>query len=244
MGVNFKKPIEIRDLRNGSWVWVHTHILRDKRLSKSDKLVYLAIASFTNNSQEAYPSVEKLAEIAVSTSRQVYISIKSLESMSYIGIERRHGKPNLYSLLKTFPNNTPEINSPLKNKGYGGEKKGVGGGEKKGVRTISSITIPNNYVIADKQQSPFKRLEKEKQQPIHRIVYHLEDTLHTSIVNWGKQAKALKMMFKAGYTEEQIKKVITFMATQDDFFDGKGFDLTTVSNQIPRYKAQSQKHGI
>lgn len=103
---------------------------------------------------------------------------------------------------------------------------------------LGKVSKDKSNIIADKPQSPYKRLEKEKQQPIHRIIYHLEDTLNTKIVNWGKQAKALKMMLSAGYTEDQIKKVITYMVTSDDFFSDKGFDLMTVANNISRYKAQ------
>lgn len=94
------------------------------------------------------------------------------------------------------------------------------------------------------QVTPYKRISMEKATLVQRLVYHLEDTLHTSIVNWGKQGKAVSSMIRAGYTEEQIKKTITYMATKDDFFIDKGFDLTTVSSQISRYKAESNKNGL
>lgn len=100
--------------------------------------------------------------------------------------------------------------------------------------------IKNNIPVAP-QQVPFKRLPLEKQQAVHRLGYFLEDTLETTIVNWGKQAKAVTQMLKAGYTEDQIKNVIKHMAKVDDFFSDKGFDLMTVAGQISRYKAEATR---
>lgn len=106
-----------------------------------------------------------------------------------------------------------------------------------------SDSVNKEHIVAHEVR-PYIRKPLEKATQLQRVVYHLEDTLKTTIVNWGKQAKALSMMLKAGYTEEQIKKTITYMASRDEFFGDKGFDLTTVSNQISRYKAQSQRNGI
>ncbi len=93
----------------------------------------------------------------------------------------------------------------------------------------------------EKKEKTWERIPPDKQTKVQRLVYHLEDTLHTKITNWGKQGEAVKLMEKAGYTEEQIKKAITYMATKDDFFRDKGFDLMTVTNAIPRLKAESEK---
>lgn len=93
----------------------------------------------------------------------------------------------------------------------------------------------------EKNISSFKRTPPDRQTTLQRLGYFLEDTLHTRITNWKKQAKAVSMMLKAGYTEEQIRKVIVYMNTRDDFFCDKGFDLMTVANQIGRYKAQEEK---
>ncbi len=98
-------------------------------------------------------------------------------------------------------------------------------------------------ILPTDKQSPkvYQRVSLEKATLIQRLGYHLEDTLHTKIVNWGKQAEAVKKMQQAGYTEDQIKKTVTYMATKDEFFADKGFDLTTVANQISRYRAKASK---
>lgn len=86
----------------------------------------------------------------------------------------------------------------------------------------------------------YERLPIEKRLPLHRIAYFLEDTLSTKIVNWGKQASAVDKMLRAGYTEPQICYVIKKMAGEE-FYQDKGFDLTTVMNQIALYKAKARK---
>jgi phage replication O-like protein O len=108
---------------------------------------------------------------------------------------------------------------------------------------IQKTVLPTsgNVIQSDKEIKPYTRKPVEKQTSLQRICYFLEDELQTSIVNWGKQAKALSMMEKAGYTEEQIKKTILYMAKQDDFFQDKGFDLMTVANNIGLYKARARK---
>lgn len=107
---------------------------------------------------------------------------------------------------------------------------------------LSKDNIPavSPQVSSKKEIKTYERLPVEKQQPIHRICYHLEDVLHTQIVVWGKQADAMKMMFQAGYTENQIKWTIDQMA-KDDFYQDKGFDLKTVANNIDKYKAKARK---
>lgn len=75
---------------------------------------------------------------------------------------------------------------------------------------------------------------------IQRIGVYYENECKTKITNWGKQGKAMSSMVKAGFTEEQICNCITYMATKHPFYQGKGFDLTTVSNEIVRLKAQER----
>lgn len=85
-----------------------------------------------------------------------------------------------------------------------------------------------------------ERLPEDKQLPLHKVCYYLEDTLQTKIVNWPKQAKAFKMMTDAGYNERQMMFTIKHMS-KDEFYDSKGFDLMTVANNIDKVKASVRK---
>jgi len=105
--VNYKKPFVVRDFRNGSWFWIQTHIWRDQRLTKSDKIVYGTLASYANDSQRSYPSVETISKDGGLSPRQVHYSFRRLEKFGYVGITRRRGKANYYDLLKTSAKSTP-----------------------------------------------------------------------------------------------------------------------------------------
>lgn len=83
----------------------------------------------------------------------------------------------------------------------------------------------------------YKRRPPEKQSLYDRIIYHYEDILKTQVTTWGKQLNAIKMMLRAGYSEKQIKFAIDYMAA-DEYWQEKGFDLMTVTNAIPKIKAQ------
>jgi len=87
----------------------------------------------------------------------------------------------------------------------------------------------------------YKRKPVEQQTPQLRICYFYEDCLGTSIVNWAKEITAVSKMLKAGYTEKQITLVIKQMK-EEEYYQDKFFDLMTVANQIPKYKAKAQKY--
>lgn len=105
-------------------------------------------------------------------------------------------------------------------------------------KTIQYDNTINNNIPACK--IPKTKNYSEKQLTYQRICEHLEKTLNTKITNYKKQMKALQMAFKAGYNERQITWVIDQMA-KDDFYNDKGFDLMTVMNQLPIYKAKARK---
>ena len=92
--------IEIRDQRQGNWVWVHKVILFDMRVSASDYKVYSGLASYADNTeQNAWPSIPTLADNLNIGRATVIRSLKNLESIGAIDVERREGTSNVYTLL-------------------------------------------------------------------------------------------------------------------------------------------------
>jgi len=116
-------------------------------------------------------------------------------------------------------------------------------------KSVSQIGINSDYMAGVNEPTPppqeSKRLTPDKQQAVHKYVYLIEDLLNVKIANWGKQAKATKMLQKAGYSDEDIIKTINFMA-KDDFFSEKGFDMMTLVNAIDkvmvRMRETEKKH--
>lgn len=94
------KP-KVRDLRNGDWLWMNKLVLEHPYLTSSAKIVYGALAYFADNSnQKAYPSIEKLGELATLNRSTVMRSIAQLEEYYFIRVERKEGRVNRYILLK------------------------------------------------------------------------------------------------------------------------------------------------
>lgn len=100
MAIDYTKPIDIRDGRNGGWFWVDKEVWSDKRLTQSDKVIYGTLAYFANNkNQSSFPSISTIEEYSNASNRQVYLSIKKLERYKYVSIIRKRGKPNEYTLI-------------------------------------------------------------------------------------------------------------------------------------------------
>lgn len=88
-------------LTRKSHIWIHTIVFDDTRLKASDKLVYLTLARFANNeTQECFPSIEKICEVSGLTNRTVTKSLRKLEKYNYIEIRRSTGNVNTYVLLE------------------------------------------------------------------------------------------------------------------------------------------------
>lgn len=99
--IDWNKPFEIRDIRNGEWYWVQKDVLASKDINASDKLVYSALAYFVNNkTQTSFPSYPTIANLTSLSQRTVYSSIKKLIKFKFISTRQKEGRVNYYELLK------------------------------------------------------------------------------------------------------------------------------------------------
>jgi hypothetical protein len=116
-------------------------------------------------------------------------------------------------------------------------KRQQGDNESNTIQEYKEYKNIKNILPADKPQALLKK-RSPLQERNDRMIKHLETALNTKVTNYGKQLKALKMIFDAGYTEEQVIKTINYMRNKDEWYQDKGFDLMTVANQLPIYKAK------
>ncbi|MCY9546757.1 helix-turn-helix domain-containing protein [Lysinibacillus xylanilyticus] len=97
--------MQIIDYQTTKFVMIPQSLALDKSLTHRDKMVYIALSLFMdNNSKQAYPSAQTLAEIVGVGRNSVFRALKSLESIGYIRREKRafgQGKQttNVYYLL-------------------------------------------------------------------------------------------------------------------------------------------------
>jgi replication initiation and membrane attachment protein DnaB len=96
-------PIDVRDMRNGEWFWIHKRVLEKYAplVGSIGVAVYNALCCFANSkTQEAFPSLERLAELAGCSKPAVIEYLEKLENCKLIEVERREGKVNLYKIMK------------------------------------------------------------------------------------------------------------------------------------------------
>ncbi len=93
--------MEIRDMRNGEWHWVYDSVIADPHISPTDKVVYSALSTF-GGYKEMHPALETIAERACLSERATRNSMRRLEEVGYIKVDKKTGRgnANVYYLLK------------------------------------------------------------------------------------------------------------------------------------------------
>ena len=94
--------IQIRDLRNGDWYWIHKAIIQEyaPKIGAVGVLVYSFLACLVNKSQTCFPSQKYIAQKLDYSRATISKTIKALESFGLIKIERRSRYHLIYSLLR------------------------------------------------------------------------------------------------------------------------------------------------
>jgi len=97
-----KNSIEIRDLRNGEWYWIHRAVVQDyaSQIGAVGVAVYNLLASMADSGQLCFPSQKYMARCLGYSRATVNKTIKRLEKAGLIKIEKRDRYHCRYSLLK------------------------------------------------------------------------------------------------------------------------------------------------
>ena len=97
-----QEKIEIRDLRNGGWYWVHKAVIREyaSKVGAIGIVVYNFLASLADRSQVCFPSQKYIAERLGYSRATVSKKIKLLEENRLIRVEKRSRYHRVYHLLK------------------------------------------------------------------------------------------------------------------------------------------------
>ena len=96
------KPIEIRDLRDGKFLWIDKSALKaiSEKASPMEVAVYSWLCYYANyKAQDCFPSVATLAKHAGVSRRTIMRALKRLEELRAVSIERTNGKVSVYKLL-------------------------------------------------------------------------------------------------------------------------------------------------
>lgn len=93
--------MQIRDLRNGEWLWVNNAVMSCPHIGNADYRVYSALASF-GGMAEIRPSFPTIAERSTVSVRQSKLSIVKLIAVGFVEIKQGGGRgnANVYDLVK------------------------------------------------------------------------------------------------------------------------------------------------
>ncbi len=97
-----EERIDIRDLRDGKFLWVGKPVLEfiSKRIGSTAVTVYVWLCYYANvKGQDCFPSVTTLSRHCAVSRRTIIRMLKSLEQIKVICIDRAKGRPNVYTLL-------------------------------------------------------------------------------------------------------------------------------------------------
>lgn len=163
-----QQKLQVRDLRNGDWLWINKLVLDHPYLTSSAKVIYSALAYFANNdTQKSYPSIKKIMELTGLGSRSTIVSsIKKLEEYYFISAKRKGGKVTEYTLLK-LTDSQPVHKLNQSNLGHNQSKISTGVVQNKHTNNTNTI-LNNNNKTADfnnlkrlndlKRKYPFKAI--------------------------------------------------------------------------------------
>ncbi len=97
-----EENIDIRDLRDGGFLWLDKEALKlvSKKTGNTGVIVYSWLCYYANaKAQDCFPSVTTLAKNSHISRRTVMRQLKKLEDLGLISIQRIKGKSNIYRLL-------------------------------------------------------------------------------------------------------------------------------------------------
>lgn len=90
----------MRDIRKMNWFWIDNAIFEREDIEPLEKLIYMALARFSNNETgKTFPSIETLCNATgIKDERTIKKYLKNLANKGIIEIITRSGKSNLYHL--------------------------------------------------------------------------------------------------------------------------------------------------
>lgn len=97
-----KQRIEVRDLRNGDWYWIHKAVIQGytQKVGAIGIAVYNLLASLAGRGQGCFPSQKYIARSLGYSRSYINEILKVLERNGLIRIEKKGRYHRIYHLLK------------------------------------------------------------------------------------------------------------------------------------------------
>lgn len=178
------------DLYPGGWTKTPNQLMEDQDLTSSDKLVYIAIASWVHQKSDiTYREITLRS--GISTQRALRSSIVALAAAGYIGVEHRSGLPNRYALLPIPERDTvpqPPAPNALGASNAGGAPKARGGARRE--QGDPPRPTPPHKRSKTKESSSSETISQEQLAAGHRAV---DQKINNGLAVMNRDALARKI---------------------------------------------------
>ena len=192
-----EEKIQIRDLRNGDWYWIHKAVIQEHapKVGAIGIAVYNFLASLADSHQGCFPSQKYIAQHLGYSRSYVNETLKLLETEGLIKIERKGRYHRVYHLLKVRCQPGRTQVSTIANSGVNQADTN----NNKLTRIINNIDIDNKNLLG----SNFKTFKKFN--PKSR-----EELLALDLANALKDSKGLPLYLSLSkrYPESFLRKVL------------------------------------
>ena len=116
----------MRDIRNKGWFWIENSLIDRDDLNPYEKLLYMTLARYCDNSGKCFPAIETLMKATGINSKATIVKyLKNLEEKELIFVVRCSGKSNTYYLKNVekkednqFNSNTSSLNELVHKMNY------------------------------------------------------------------------------------------------------------------------------
>jgi len=205
--------IEVRDLRNGDWYWIHKTIIEkySKKIGAIGLAIYNILASHSNQEGICFPSQKRIADMLDISEWTVGKYVGVLEKYNLIRRERENHQKTIYYLLKIAP--LSDQGAPEKHLSQTKKADGFNKGEHLGLTKVNNNNINKN-----------KYNYNSKDQELTDLLYDLVKQNYPFIIERKTEKQKIadyEEMNRINRIDGRDYKIIEFIirwSQQDDFW--------------------------
>ena len=188
--------VEIRDLKNGDWYWIHKGVIQHTpKVRATGIAVYNFLASLADRNQSCFPSQKYIAESLGYSRSTINRTLKLLEKNGLVRIKKRNRYHCVYQLLKVRCKTSKTQMSGRRNSDVNQDDSN----HNKLTRIINNIDIGNKNLL-DVHRNAFKRFKPKNREEL--LALDLAEALN------DYQNLPLYLSYSKKYPESFLRRVL------------------------------------
>lgn len=157
-----KITFEVRDLRNGEWLWIHKWVIKEfgRIIKASGIAIYACLSGFSHHqNQSSFPKYRQIAYLLGCSRPTVQRKTRQLKELKLIRIDRVDQYHYIYYLLKNPNWNFRPESRGIKNDTSGNPEVSKDNG--RGIKNDTSVYRKEQELINNKGEFSKKEQKKE-----------------------------------------------------------------------------------